>query len=163
MTQADGTSERTTTTYIRFAAAPLAKRSKFLENASEVRISQQTEKMKTPTLPAWYRKPVYRDVKEYGTQLRYSRKRSLSLERNNQASIPSKLSLERILNNKTCKLTSSHRPEMQHLLMTHYADSPMSLYDFYMYLKYCEHSAENLEFFIWFVSYSSTIDFLLRC
>jgi hypothetical protein len=29
--------------------------------------------------------------------------------------------------------------------------SPMSLYDFYMYLKYIEHSAENLEFYVWYV------------
>lgn len=28
----------------------------------------------------------------------------------------------------------------------------MSLYDFYMYLKYIEFSAENLEFYIWYVS-----------
>ena len=27
----------------------------------------------------------------------------------------------------------------------------MSLYDFYMYLKYIEFSPENLEFFIWYV------------
>lgn len=27
--------------------------------------------------------------------------------------------------------------------------SPMSLYDFYMYLKHIEFSAENLEFYIW--------------
>jgi len=27
--------------------------------------------------------------------------------------------------------------------------SPMSLYDFYMYLKHIEFSAENLEFFVW--------------
>lgn len=27
--------------------------------------------------------------------------------------------------------------------------SPMSLYDFYMYLKYIEYSAENLEFYMW--------------
>jgi len=27
----------------------------------------------------------------------------------------------------------------------------MSLYDFYMYLKYIEYSAENLEFYIWCV------------
>jgi hypothetical protein len=26
----------------------------------------------------------------------------------------------------------------------------MSLYDFYMYLKYIEFSAENLEFYIWY-------------
>ena len=28
----------------------------------------------------------------------------------------------------------------------------MSLYDFYMYLKYIEYSAENLEFYIWYVA-----------
>jgi hypothetical protein len=27
----------------------------------------------------------------------------------------------------------------------------MSLYDFYMYLKHIEYSAENLEFYIWYV------------
>jgi len=26
----------------------------------------------------------------------------------------------------------------------------MSLYDFYMYLKYIEHSSENLEFYMWY-------------
>lgn len=31
----------------------------------------------------------------------------------------------------------------------------MSLYDFYMYLKYFEHSAENLEFYLWFKSYEA--------
>jgi hypothetical protein len=30
----------------------------------------------------------------------------------------------------------------------------MSLYDFYMYLKYIEFSAENLEFYVWCVSHS---------
>lgn len=29
----------------------------------------------------------------------------------------------------------------------------MSLYDFYMYLQYIEHSAENLEFYVWFKNY----------
>jgi hypothetical protein len=28
--------------------------------------------------------------------------------------------------------------------------SPLSLYDFYMYLKYIEFSAENLEFYLWY-------------
>jgi hypothetical protein len=27
----------------------------------------------------------------------------------------------------------------------------MSLYDFYMYLKYIEYSEENLEFYMWYV------------
>jgi hypothetical protein len=26
----------------------------------------------------------------------------------------------------------------------------MSLYDFYMYLKYIEYSSENLEFYVWY-------------
>lgn len=29
----------------------------------------------------------------------------------------------------------------------------MSLYDFYMYLKYIEFSPENLEFYIWYQNY----------
>ena len=29
----------------------------------------------------------------------------------------------------------------------------MSLYDFYMYLKYIERSPENLEFYIWYQNY----------
>jgi hypothetical protein len=35
------------------------------------------------------------------------------------------------------------------------AGSPMSLYDFYMYLKYIEHSSENLEFYVWFRNYEA--------
>lgn len=31
----------------------------------------------------------------------------------------------------------------------------MSLYDFYMYLKYIEFSAENLEFYLWFKNYEA--------
>lgn len=31
----------------------------------------------------------------------------------------------------------------------------MSLYDFYMYLKYIEHSSENLEFYVWFKNYEA--------
>lgn len=34
----------------------------------------------------------------------------------------------------------------------------MSLYDFYMYLKYIEFSAENLEFYIWYVTTPQGID-----
>ncbi|KAK0713296.1 hypothetical protein B0T26DRAFT_717021 [Lasiosphaeria miniovina] len=34
--------------------------------------------------------------------------------------------------------------------------SPMSLYDFYMYLKYIEFSAENLEFYMWYKNYESS-------
>jgi hypothetical protein len=30
--------------------------------------------------------------------------------------------------------------------------SPMSMYDFYMYLKHIEYSSENLEFYVWYVT-----------
>jgi hypothetical protein len=36
------------------------------------------------------------------------------------------------------------------LSLTSETGSPMSLYDFYMYLKYIEHSPENLEFYVWY-------------
>lgn len=38
-------------------------------------------------------------------------------------------------------------------LLTLGTGSPLSLYDFYMYLKYIEFSPENLEFYIWFKNY----------
>lgn len=38
-------------------------------------------------------------------------------------------------------------------LLTLRIGSPLSLYDFYMYLKYIEFSPENLEFYIWFKNY----------
>jgi len=34
----------------------------------------------------------------------------------------------------------------------------MSLYDFYMYLKYIEHSPENLEFYVWYVKHHLCCD-----
>lgn len=34
----------------------------------------------------------------------------------------------------------------------------MSLYDFYMYLKYIEFSPENLEFYVWFKNYEIAYD-----
>ncbi|KAK3688965.1 hypothetical protein B0T22DRAFT_512955 [Podospora appendiculata] len=89
--------------------------------------------MRFPTWLKWYKKPEYRDIKEYATGVASGR-RSLSPDRSKTA-IPSRLRLERILENKTC--------------------SPMSLYDFYMYLKYIEFSAENLEFYIWCKNYEA--------
>lgn len=38
-------------------------------------------------------------------------------------------------------------------LLTLGTGSPLSLYDFYMYLKHIEFSPENLEFYIWFKNY----------
>ncbi|KAK0630370.1 hypothetical protein B0T17DRAFT_219538 [Bombardia bombarda] len=90
--------------------------------------------MRFPSWLVWYKKPEYRDIKEYANTVS-SGVRSLSPE-GRKTAIPSRLTLDRILENKTC--------------------SPMSLYDFYMYLKYIEFSAENLEFYIWFKNYESS-------
>lgn len=80
----------------------------------------------------WYRRPRWRDIHDYTRQLNdeslMSRQRPASPSLATTP-IPSRLSLERVLDNKTC--------------------SPMSLHDFYMYLKYIEHSSENLEFYLW--------------
>ncbi|KAK1471307.1 hypothetical protein CABS01_16393 [Colletotrichum abscissum] len=51
------------------------------------------------------------------------------------AAYPVRLSLGKVLANETC--------------------SPLSLYDFYIYLKYIELSPENLEFYVWFRNYES--------
>ncbi|KXX79378.1 hypothetical protein MMYC01_204693 [Madurella mycetomatis] len=86
-----------------------------------------------PSWLSWYKKPEYRDFKEYANNVS-SGKRSLSPD-GRKGAIPSRLCLDRILANKTC--------------------SPMSLYDFYMYLKYIEFSSENLEFYMWFKNYEA--------
>ena len=39
----------------------------------------------------------------------------------------------------------------------------MSLYDFYMYLKYIEFSSENLEFYIWFKNYEESYNEGFAC
>ncbi|EFY88746.1 hypothetical protein MAC_05181 [Metarhizium acridum CQMa 102] len=79
-----------------------------------------------PTWLAWYKKPEYRNIKEYSNAIS-SGKRDYSPNRHGCA-IPSQLRLDRVLGNKTC--------------------SPMSLFDFYMYLKHIEFSEENLEFYV---------------
>ncbi|KAK0725509.1 hypothetical protein B0H67DRAFT_551067 [Lasiosphaeris hirsuta] len=89
--------------------------------------------MHFPSWLTWYKKPEYRDIREYANNISAG-KRSLSPD-GRKSAIPSRLRLERILANKTC--------------------SPMSLYDFYMYLKYIEFSSENLEFYMWFKNYET--------
>ncbi|KAL8354495.1 hypothetical protein RB601_004071 [Gaeumannomyces tritici] len=91
-----------------------------------------TFKMPLPSWMVWYKKPEYRDIKEYSAQISTGQ-RSFSPDGRSRLAIPGRLRLERILANKTC--------------------SPMSLYDFYMYLKYIEFSPENLEFYVWFKNY----------
>ncbi|CAK7273456.1 hypothetical protein SEPCBS57363_005662 [Sporothrix epigloea] len=90
--------------------------------------------MWVPSWLSWYKKPEYRDIKEYSNAVVAGR-RPLSPDGRNRTHIPARLRLERVLENKTC--------------------SPMSLYDFYMYLKYIEFSPENLEFYIWYRNYES--------
>lgn len=87
-----------------------------------------------PTWALWYKKPEYRDFRDYANTVS-SGKRTMSPD-GRKTAIPSRLRLDRILANKTC--------------------SPMSLYDFYMYLKYIEFSAENLEFYMWYKNYESS-------
>lgn len=91
--------------------------------------------MQLPGWLVWYKKPEYRNFKEYANNASSGR-RSPSPDAGREGMIPSRLRLERILQNKTC--------------------SPMSLYDFYMYLKYIEFSSENLEFYIWFKNYEES-------
>ncbi|KAI3400765.1 hypothetical protein diail_1974 [Diaporthe ilicicola] len=97
-----------------------------------------------PDLPAWlriwYRRPGWRDIRDYTRKLndediRPNRVRTPSLDGRPSTAIPSRLGLDRVLENKTC--------------------SPMSLHDFYLYLKHVEHSSENLEFYLWFKNYEA--------
>ncbi|KAK1976341.1 hypothetical protein LZ30DRAFT_785638 [Colletotrichum cereale] len=88
-----------------------------------------------PNWLVWYKKPEYRDFREYATAIRNGR-RTMSRDGRDKTQIPARLSLEKVLANETC--------------------SPMSLYDFYMYLKYIEFSPENLEFYVWFRNYEAS-------
>lgn len=65
--------------------------------------------MRFPSWLTWYKKPEYRDIKEYATDLRFG-KRQLSPDGRGKTSIPSSLKLERILKNKTCKLSLPSMP-----------------------------------------------------
>ncbi|KAM4054478.1 regulator of G protein signaling domain-containing protein [Hirsutella rhossiliensis] len=87
--------------------------------------------MHWPAWLTWYKKPEFRDIKEY-SQAVGSGKRPISPD-GRSSMIPRHLKVDRVLDNKTC--------------------SPMSLFDFYMYLKHIEFSEENLEFYIWHKNY----------
>ncbi|KAK8018542.1 Regulator of G protein signaling superfamily [Apiospora marii] len=87
--------------------------------------------MQLPSCLVWYKKPEYRDIKEYSSAI-VSGRRSLSPDGRGKISVPRSLALERGAGQQ---------------------DIPLSLYDFYMYLKYIEYSPENLEFYIWFKNY----------
>lgn len=57
--------------------------------------------MKLPAWLVWYKKPEYRDIKEYSTAVGTGQ-RALSPNGRNKSAVPSRLSLERVLDNKTC-------------------------------------------------------------
>jgi hypothetical protein len=122
--------------------------------------------MQFPSWLTWYKKPSYVDVNEFANRIRekaekvHERSRSMTstsqpLRRSSSESsrrsceVPTKLSLDRILRNKPCMPSNFH---IDRLSLTSETGSPMSLYDFYMYLKYIEHSSENLEFYVWYVT-----------
>ncbi|KAL3427943.1 hypothetical protein PVAG01_01452 [Phlyctema vagabunda] len=94
-----------------------------------------------PSWLQWYKKPSYVDIKQFAAGIHEKAPRVTASPRSSldgrrvSGDIPSNLSLEKILKNETC--------------------SPMSLHDFYMYLKYIEYSPENLEFYLWFLDYES--------
>lgn len=57
--------------------------------------------MGLPSWLVWYKKPEYRDIREYSAAVG-SGKRALSPDGRNKTAIPSRLSLQRVLDNKTC-------------------------------------------------------------
>lgn len=57
--------------------------------------------MQLPSWLVWYKKPEYRDIREYSKAVG-SGNRAVSPDGRNKSAIPSRLSLERVLENKTC-------------------------------------------------------------
>ncbi|RMD39166.1 hypothetical protein DV735_g5963, partial [Chaetothyriales sp. CBS 134920] len=91
-----------------------------------------------PSWLQWYRKPSYRDPATFSKAVNSDIEngtRPSSMASQPDGAIPANLCLDNVLGNKTC--------------------SPLSLYDFYMYLKHIEMSPENLEFFIWYKHYEA--------
>ena len=66
-----------------------------------------------PSWLRWYKKPEYRDIKEYATAVG-SGKRALSPDGRSRTSIPKQLKLERVLDNKTCMCLSLSLPHPAH-------------------------------------------------
>ena len=110
-----------------------------------------------PSWLRWYRKPSYRDFKTFTQTINADieqgvTSRAPSIISQSDDTIPASLTLDRVLANKTCKPLLY--PDSQNVnfaitqltnLLCHNLGSPLSLYDFYMYLKHIELSPENLE------------------
>lgn len=60
--------------------------------------------MRFPSWLTWYKKPEYRDIKEYSNAV-IAGKRDLSPDGRGKAAVPARLRLERVLENRTCKLS----------------------------------------------------------
>lgn len=109
-----------------------------------------------PSWLHWYQKPSYRDPKTF-TQTANAAiedgngSRAPSISSESDAAIPDDLSLDRVLSGRTCEYmrTLSRRCCSDRSLTRCMTGSPLSLYDFYMYLKHIEFSPENLEFYLW--------------
>ena len=101
----------------------------------------------------WYRKPSYRDPVTFSQSVSADIENGLgsrpgSISSQSDAAIPSNLTLDCVLANKTCtqEILMMLSSMLTYITLT---GSPLSLYDFYMYLKHIELSPENLEFWIW--------------
>lgn len=75
------------------------------ESLKRCNTSPSVSTMQFPSWLVWYKKPEYRDIREYATAVGTG-KRSISPDGRNKSAIPSRLSLERVLENKTCMLGS---------------------------------------------------------
>lgn len=73
--------------------------------------------MKLPSWLVWYKKPEYRDIREYSKSVG-SGHRAPSPDGRNKSAIPSRLSLERVLENKTCTLGYSVSNGLREMRLT---------------------------------------------
>lgn len=94
----------------------------------------------------WYKKPSYQDIQEFSAAVRDGKRESTL--RRGSIEVPTRLGLDQLLQNWTCELVCC-LPEFDSNQLLQSVGSPMSLGDFYRYLKHVEHSPENLEFYMW--------------
>jgi len=64
-----------------------------------------------PSWLSWYKKPEYRDIRTYADEINTGR-RTMSPAGRSNISIPSRLRLDRILQNKTCNYASCRVPSV---------------------------------------------------
>lgn len=64
-----------------------------------------TMRLPLPSWLSWYKKPEYRDIRTYADEINTGR-RAMSPAGRSNISIPSRLRLDRILQNKTCNYAS---------------------------------------------------------